>query len=247
MDNSLYSKKNSFDKINENIDKINENIDKLIKDIIKSRIGLNNLGQTCYINSSLQILLNYEKFLIGLLKYNNPFTAKMTKSFINLGKDLIKINKTENELYLIKAYSPVVFINEFIKLYPTFSNHQQDATEFIRIFLDDISKETNRNKTVPEYKELENGEKPKNIQSKEYDEFFLSRENSVVTDLFYTQIINIFTCHCGKETYSFQKLIDIPLLIPTDKKEIDIYSLLEHFLSEVNVDIDDKCKNCNEI
>ena len=171
----------------------------------------------------------------------------MTKSFINLGKDLIKINKTENELYLIKAYSPVVFINEFIKLHPTFSNHQQDATEFIRIFLDDISKETNRNKTVPEYKELENGEKPKNIQSKEYDEFFLSRENSVVTDLFYTQIINIFTCHCGKETHSFQKLIDIPLLIPTDKKEIDIYSLLEHFLSEVNVDIDDKCKNCNEI
>ena len=73
------------------------------------------------------------------------------------------------------------------------------------------------------------------IQSKEYDEYFLSRENSIITDLFYTQLIIIFTCHCGKETYSFQKLIDIPLLIPNDKKTIDIYSLLEKFLSEIKV------------
>ena len=119
--------------------------------------------------------------------------------------------------------------------------------EFIRIFLDDISKETNRNKNIPEYKELDFWDKAKIIQSKEYNEYFLSRENSIITDLFYTQLINIFTCHCGKETYSFQKLMDIPLLIPTDKKEIDIYSLLEKFLSEIKVKITEKCSNCNKL
>ena len=44
--------------------------------------------------------------------------------------------------------------------------------------------------------------------------FFKSRENSIIVDIFYNQIINIFTCSCGFESYSFQKLLDIPLLLP---------------------------------
>jgi len=243
--------KNKMDKsINTNnlsIYEKNEKIYKSVKAIINSRIGFNNLGQTCYINSSIQILLHYEKLLVGVLKHKNPSTTKIANVFIDLAENLIKIDKAENDLYIIKAYTPIVFIKEFFKLHPTFKEQQQDAMEFIRIFLDDISKETNRNKNIPKYKELDLGDKAKNIQSKEYDEYFLSRENSIITDLFYTQIINIFTCHCGKETYSFQKLIDIPLLIPNDKKTIDIYSLLEKFLSEIKVNINEKCNNCNKL
>ena len=219
----------------------------LIKECINSRIGLNNLGKTCYINSSLQIFLHYEKLIEGLLNSRNPFTSNISNYFINIAEELIKIEKNEKNRYLINAYSPEVFINEFLKLHPTFRTQQQDATEFIQFFLDDISKETNRNKIIPKYKELDFGDKPKYIQSKEYDEYFLSRENSIITDLFYTQIINIFTCHCGKETYSFQKLLDIPLLIPSDKKEIDIYSLIDKFLSEITVNIKEECLNCKKM
>ena len=113
--------------------------------------------------------------------------------------------------------------------------------------LDDLSKETNRNKIIPKYKELEFKDKTKHNQCKEYDQYFLSRENSIITDLFYTQIINIFTCHCGNENYSFQNLIDIPLLIQSDKKEIDLYSLLDNFLSKIKVNVKEKCCDCNKI
>ena len=191
--------------------------------------------------------MHYEKLIEGLLNERNPFTSNISNLFIELVRDLFKIDKNEIDKYLIKVYSPVDFINEFLKLHPTFNNQQQDATEFIQFFLDDLSKETNRNKIIPKYKELEFKDKTKHNQCKEYDQYFLSMENSIITDLFYTQIINIFTCHCGNENYSFQKLIDIPLLIPSDKKEIDLYSLLDNFLSEIKVNIKEKCCNCNKI
>ena len=57
----------------------------------------------------------------------------------------------------------------------------------------------------------------------------MNRENSIITDLFYTQLINIFTCKSGCESYSFQKLLDIPLLIPNDVREINLYNLIELF------------------
>ena len=161
---NIYKIDKSINTYNLSIDEINEKINKSVKAIINSRIGLNNLGQTCYINSSLQILLHYEKLLVGILKYKNPSTTKITNIFIDLAEDLIKIDKEENDLYIIKAYSPIVFIKEFLKLHPTFKEQQQDATEFIQIFLDDISKETNRNKNIPEYKELDFGYKAKNSE-----------------------------------------------------------------------------------
>ena len=93
---------------------------------------MNNLGQTCYINCSLQIFLHYEKLIKGLLNERNPFTSNISNLFIELVRDLFKIDKNEIDKYLIKVYSPVDFINEFLKLHPTFNNQQQDATEFIQ-------------------------------------------------------------------------------------------------------------------
>ena len=65
---------------------------------------------------------------------------------------------------------------------------------------------------------------------KEFDETFKKRENSLIMDCFYSQIINIFKCECGFETYSFQKVLDFPLLLPkrSDSK-VTIKELLDEF------------------
>ena len=88
-----------------------------------------------------------------------------------------------------------------------------------------------------------NQKKNKNF---EYNKYFLERENSIITDLFYTQIINIFNCKCGYESYSFQKLLDIPLLVPTETREINLYNLIEMFNNKISVDLDNKCKKCKK-
>ena len=60
-------------------------------------------------------------------------------------------------------------------------------------------------------------------------------------------MINIFTCKCGNETYSFQKILDIPLLINNNQKEITIGALIDNFLKEILVDLNDRCSNCKII
>ena len=60
-------------------------------------------------------------------------------------------------------------------------------------------------------------------------------------------MINIFICKCGYESYSFQKLLDIPLLVPNDTKEINLYNLIEMFNNVISVDLDGKCKKCNKM
>ena len=74
-----------------------------------------------------------------------------------------------------------------------------------------------------------------------YNNYYKSRENSIITDIYYTQMINIFTCNCGKETYSFQKLLDIPLLLNNSQKEIKIEALIDNFLKELLADLNDRC------
>ena len=59
-------------------------------------------------------------------------------------------------------------------------------------------------------------------------------------------MINIFTCKCGKETYSFEKLLDIPLLIIENLKEIALEDLIDNYLKKISVNIDDICKNCKK-
>ena len=74
----------------------------------------------------------------------------------------------------------------------------------------------------------------------------MTSDNPIITDLFYTQMINIFTCKCGYESYLFPKLLDIPLLIPNEKREINLYNLIEMFNNKISVDLDDKCKKCKK-
>ena len=60
--------------------------------------------------------------------------------------------------------------------------------------------------------------KSKVEQNEEYNKFFLERENSIVVEIFYSQMINIFVCkNCGFKSYSFEKILDIPLLFPENK------------------------------
>lgn len=68
-----------------------------------------------------------------------------------------------------------------------------------------------KNKT---FKELDTKDKPLILLNEEYHKLFIERENSVVTDVFYGQMCNIFECNeCSFKTYSFEKFIDIPILL----------------------------------
>ena len=155
----------------QNLKLISEDIDK----IINSKLGLTNLGQTCYMNSSLQILIHNEIFLnqISLIKIN-PFMNEILNEFLEILFAILNYKYNEDNNYLINSYSPIKFKNYFIENHQNFKEGQQDAIEFLRVLLDNISMETNRNKVKVEYKELNLEDKSKKIQNDEYHKYYLS-------------------------------------------------------------------------
>ena len=102
-----------------------------------------------------------------------------------------------------------------------YKNSQEDCVEFIRVFLNDLSSENNKNISPQSYKELSYSGKSKSEASNEFHINYIRKENSAVIKNFYFQIMNTYVCSCGYETFSFDKYLDLPLLIPEEKKIIN--------------------------
>ena len=236
--------------VKKDLDKIiaKKNIPQLIT---QSLTGLVNLRETCYMNTGLQNLIHCVPFIDNLFSVLDEFREVIeekiiSNSFINLCLSLSKIDNY-NLKYNFNSYNPNLFRLNFCQVHKQYSdNEQHDSLEFIRILLDDISKELNQTKIISQYKELSTEGKTKEYQNSEYNEFYLRRENSIIIKIFYSQIMNIFKCECGDISYSFEKILDIPLLFSNDmnNKEINLIDLISKYFEGEELTWNLPCKKC---
>ena len=49
-----------------------------------------------------------------------------------------------------------------------------------------------------------------------------------------------------KEIYSFQRMLDIPLLLPEKEIKTSVINLLNNYFSEETVNFEDKCLKCGK-
>ena len=152
-------------------------------------VGLNNLGNTCYMNTGLQCLSNCEL----LTKY---FLNDFYKEFIN------KDNPIGSKGEIVEKYSqlihhlwygnkeciyPIQFKKAFGKIYTAFKDfRQQDTQEFISYLLDALHEDLNKVKDKPyiETKDL-SSDLTEEEQFKIKKEIYMCRNQSFIADLIY--------------------------------------------------------------
>ena len=191
------------------------------KEKSKGLVGLFNLGNTCYLNCSLQCLSN---------------TKDLTKYFLfNYYQNDINLQTTfGSNGVLVKAYSDLInlmWLSKFVKINPHFfrvafcvsthkfmNNQQQDAMEFISLLLNYLHEDLNRVKQKPYLIIEEQREKESDIlASQRIYSYNLKRDNSIIIDLFNGQFQNTIKCTtCFKEFKKYESFNNISLPIPEE-------------------------------
>ncbi len=190
-------------------------------------VGLRNIGNTCYMNTSLQclsncnILTNYflEDTYKQFINENNPIGSqgKLVEAYSELIKHLWYGQEDSIEPYGFKE--TIGDIRTMFRGY-----QQQDTQEFLSFLLDglheDLNKVLNKPYTCPEDDlTFEN-----NIEEfKYYKRLFLARNQSLIVDLFYGMFKSTLFCpnsNCLNisNTYDPYAIISLPFTLKTDSK-----------------------------
>ncbi|XP_027205772.1 ubiquitin carboxyl-terminal hydrolase 2-like [Dermatophagoides pteronyssinus] len=187
-------------------------------------VGLKNLGNTCYVNSTLQALYGSNKLRQYLLSIQSSSTSPTTgriqlslsRLFHQMNQKGQKALPTTNRYDVIK---PDEFIREFRSIKPQFvRNEQHDAQEFLTILLECIHQEDNK---IQKNETTKQNFEPKN--AKEAWQYHLNHvDNSFYSRLFVGQAESSLECSiCQHSSVSWSSFWQLNLHLKNDNDNND--------------------------
>jgi len=181
----------------------------------KGLIGLNNIGNTCFLNSIVQCLSNTRVIKEYILseEYVNEMRPSVKSALMKRFAELIK-NLWQGDQKSLSTHSFKLEVDVFA---PRFSGYyQQDAQEFLRYLLEGIHNEINRVTSRPKPltqeidDDLDDSQKAVEVWKR-----YLRLENSKIVDTFGGLLKSILECtHCGHRSTTFEPFWDLSLPIP---------------------------------
>ena len=198
--------------------------------------GGGNLGNTCFMNSSIACLSNCTELTYYFLSgdYKNDINSENTHGMQGeLAKSWGRLLQ-EYWVESTKVGNPRDLKNTIGQKVPIFRGYNQhDSNEFMSIFLDYLNEDLNSASTK-EYIELD--EKQENESDEECSKRFwdsnLRRNDSIVTDLFCGQFKSTIICpNCNFIYITFEPFYSINLPLKEQKRK-KRYSLVKKDLDE---------------
>ena len=191
----------------------------LNNDSAKGQVGGRNLGNTCFMNSSIACLSNCTELTYYFLKGDYLKDINEENNLGMRGELAREWGKLLKEYWVedTRVGDPSSFKYTIGRKAERFRGYgQQDSNEFMSVFLDYLNEDLNKT-TKKEYVELhEKGENETDAQAaKRFWDINLKRNDSIITDLFCGQFKSTITCpECGWINITFDPFdtINLPLL-----------------------------------
>ena len=190
-------------------------------------VGLDNIGNTCYMNTAIQCLSNCKILTNYFLddsypKYNNNDNSNKNKGkIVNVYSELIKHIWYGKQISLI----PSDFKNTIGEINPIFKgNEQQDSQEFLSFLLKKLFEDLNKVLKAPVIEKKDDLKFQTDSEEFTYHKkLFLAKNQSLIVDLFYGMFKSILYCpnqYCNNisNTYDPFSIISLPLTTKTKEE-----------------------------
>ena len=210
-----------------------------------SKVGLENTQNDCYINSIIQILIHCPPLIYTFLSdathkvQSGSQPGPITSSFMEL---LLNFTSCPDN----QCFPSSHFKSVFLSIHPSFSN--SDSHEFLRFLLQDLNNELNRiSQRYSTHTSIAQSSKP--LMFNEYRRDCLTKEDSIITDLFVGYMSFEFKCGCGSRDFAFGQFLDLPLLFDNDNmNQYEISDLIRrNILREEIIKVNDYCRACGKV
>nr|ODN90061.1 ubiquitin carboxyl-terminal hydrolase 8 [Cryptococcus depauperatus CBS 7841] len=230
------------------------------QDVVLGITGLKNLGNTCYMNSTIQCLSATYPFSTFFLdgtfaksiNKENPLGTKgeLAKAWA----ELLRVLWSEKYEFL----SPITFRKQITHFAPQFlGTDQHDSQEFLSFVLDGLHEDLNRIKQKPPPVEMTPEREqmleklPPEVASESEWSIYRQRNDSLIVDLFQGQYRNRLEClTCHKASFftstTYDTFMYMSLPVPTGKSKAVIQELIDEFVKPEVIEKEDAwyCPRC---
>ena len=173
------------------------------------KIGLQNIGATCYMNATLQCFCHIKKF-VEFFKYNPQVANIQNKNNLSSSFKLLIENLWPNDYNLknIKHFAPEDFKKKISDMNPLFegiaANDSKDLVNFIIMTLhSELNKEIIINQNINNNVNIDQSNKE--MVFKCFINEFAKQNHSIISDLFYSTNCSITECsNCHIQLFNYQ-------------------------------------------